>query len=113
MIDALLTGKLAASPEARTASNGNRYCITRVWVSTGAEDRLSVSVIAFDPDTVTGLLAMAKDETVALAGEFTPKVWTDRDGNAKPSADLKAHALLTPYHVNRKRQAIANQETTA
>ena len=84
MIDALLTGKLAANPEART-----------------------------DADTVAGLLAMAKDETVALAGEFTPKVWTDRDGNAKPSADLKAHALLTPYHVNRKRQAMASQETTA
>lgn len=113
MIDALLTGKLAANPEARTSSNGNRYCTARVWVSTGAEDRLSVMVIAFDPDTVTGLLAMAKDETIALAGEFTPKVWTDRDGNAKPSADMKAHALLTPYHVTRKRQAMASQETTA
>jgi len=113
MIDALLTGKLAANPEARTASNGNRYCTARLWVATGAEDHLSVMVIAFDPDTVAGLLALAKDETVALAGEFTPKVWTDRDGNAKPSADMKAHALLTPYHVNRKRQAVANQETPA
>lgn len=113
MIDALLTGKLAATPEARTSSNGNRYCycIARLWVSTGAEDRLSVMVIAFDADTVTGLLAMAKDETVALAGELTPKVWTDGDGNAKPSAHMKAHALLTPYHVTRKRQAMASQET--
>ena len=113
MIDALLTGKLAADPEARTASNGNRYCTARVWVATGAEDRLSVMVIAFDADTVAGLLALVKDETVALAGEFTPKVWTDRDGNAKPSADMKAHALLTPYHVNRKRQAMAGQEAYA
>lgn len=111
MIDALLTGKLAATPEARTSSNGNRYCIARLWVSTGAEDRLSVMVIAFDPDTMTGLLAMVKDETVALAGELTPKVWTDGDGNAKPSANMKAHALLTPYHVTRKRQAMASQET--
>lgn len=113
MIDALLTGKLAATPEARTASNGNRYCIARVWVSTGAEDHLSVFVIAFDTDTVTGLLALAKGETVALAGELTPKVWTDQDGNAKPSANLKAHALLTPYHVTRKRQAMASQEAPA
>jgi len=113
MIDALITGKLAADPEARTASSGNRYCTARVWVTTGGGARLSVSVFAVAAATVTGLLAMAKDETVALAGEFTPKVWTDRDGNAKPSADLKAHALLTPYHVNRKRQAMASQETTA
>lgn len=109
MIDALLTGKLAADPKARTSNNGNRYCTARVWVTTGAEDRLSVMVIAFEPDTVTGLLALAKDETVALAGELTPKVWTDRDGNAKPSADMKAHALLTPYHVTRKRQAMTDR----
>jgi len=108
MIDALLTGKLAADPEARTASNGNTYCTARVWVTAGA-DRLSVMVIAFDADTVTALLALAKDEAVALAGEFTPKVWIDRDGNAKPSADMKAHALLTPYHVNRKRQAMGDR----
>ncbi len=113
MIDALLTGKLAANPEARTSTNENRYCSARGWVTTGAEDRLSVMVIAFDPDTVAGLLALAKDEAVALAGEFTPKAWTDRDGNAKPSADMKAHALLTPYHVTRKRQAMASQETLA
>lgn len=109
MIDALLIGKLAANAEARTSSNGNRYCTARVWVTTGAEDRLSVMVIAFEPDTVTGLLALAKDETVAIAGELTPKVWTDRDGNAKPSADMKAHALLTPYHVTRKRQAMTDR----
>lgn len=108
MIDALLIGNLAANPEARTSSNGNRYCTARVWVTTGAEDRLSVIVIAFDADTVTGLLALAK-EIVALAGELTPKVWTDRDGNAKPSADMKAHALLTPYHVTRKRQAMTDR----
>lgn len=107
MIDALLTGRLAAPAEARTASNGNRYAIARLWVATGAEERMSVSVIAFDADTVAGLLALGKDEAVTLAGELTPKVWTDKAGNAKPSADLKAHALLTAYHVQRKRQAMA------
>ena len=67
---------------------------------------MQVSVIAFDTDTVTGLLALGKDEAVTLAGELTPKVWTDKTGTAKPAADLKAHALLTTYHVQRKRQAM-------
>lgn len=106
MIDALLTGRLAAAPEARTASNGNRYALARVLVTTGGEDRLSVSVIAFDAVAVAGLLALAQGDAVTLAGELTPKVWTDKDGHAKPSADLKAHALLTAYHVQRKRQAM-------
>ncbi|MGB3462466.1 MAG: single-stranded DNA-binding protein [Rhodanobacter lindaniclasticus] len=108
MIDALLSGRLAADPKEGTASNGNRYATARVLVTTGGEDRLSVSVIAFHADTVASLLALAKDDAVTLAGELTPKVWTDKEGTARPSADLKAHALLTPYHVQRKRQAMAD-----
>lgn len=77
MIDALLTGRLAADPKAGTARNGNAHATARVIVAIGAEDRLSVSVIAFDPATVAGLLALAKDEAVSVAGELTPKVWTD------------------------------------
>ena len=109
MIDALLTGRLAADPKAGTASNGNPYVTARVIVTTGAEDRLSVSVIAFDAATVAGLLALGKDEAVSLAGELTPKVWTDKEGHARASADLKAHALLTPYHVQRKRHTMASE----
>lgn len=106
MIDALLTGKLAADPKAGTARNGNPYVTARAWVTMGAEDRLSVSVIAFDAGTVAGLLALTAGDPVTLAGELTPKVWTDNAGNARPSADMKAHALLTPYHVTRKRRAM-------
>lgn len=107
MIDALLSGRLAADPKEGAASNGNRYATARLHVAAGAEDRITVSVIAFDAVTVAGLLALKPGEAVTLAGELTPKVWTDKDGNARPSLDMKAHALLTPYHVQRKRQAMA------
>lgn len=106
MIDALLTGKLAADPKAGTSRNGNPYATARLWVTTGGEDRLSVTVIAFEADTVAGLLALTTGDAVALAGELTPKVWTDKEGEARPAADMKAHALLTPYHVTRKRRAM-------
>lgn len=110
MIDALLTGRLAADPKAGTSKNGNAYATMRVLVITSAEERLSVSVIAFDPDTVAGLLALTTGDAVTLAGELNPKVWTDNDGNARPSADMKAHALLTPYHVTRKRRAMEGEQ---
>ncbi len=103
MIDALLTGKLAADPKSGTARNGNPYATARVLVPMG-EDRLHVAVIAFDADTVAGLLALSAGDAVALAGELTPKVWTPTDGDPRASADLKAHKLLTPYHVNRRRR---------
>ena len=106
MIDALITGRLAADPKPGTSRNGNAYATARVMVTSNAEERLSVSVIAFDSATVVALLAMGSGDTVTLAGELTPKVWTDKHGTAQPSADLKAHAVLTPYHVSRKRRAM-------
>jgi hypothetical protein len=102
MIDALITGKLAADPKAGTTTNGNGYATARVWVALG-DGRMSVSVIAFDADTVAGLLALSAGDAVALAGELTPKVWTPADGEPRAAADMKAHALLTPYHVTRNR----------
>ena len=109
MIDALLNGRLAADPKPGTASNGNAYATARLWVPTGGEDRLSVSVIAFEPAAVAGLLSLSTGDAVALAGELTPKVWTDKEGKARPAADLKAHALLSAYHVTRKRRAMEGQ----
>ncbi len=105
MIDALLSGRLAADPKPGTSSNGNGYATARLYVQTNADDSLSVSVIAFEADAVAALLAASKGDTLALAGELTPKVWKDQSGIAKPSADMKAHAVLTPYHVTRKRKA--------
>ena len=105
MMDALLTGRLAADPKAGTSKNGKPYATARVLVANG-EDRASVSVIAFDPATVAALLALTAGDAVALAGELTLRTWTAKDGTAHPAADMKAHALLTPYHVTRKRKAM-------
>lgn len=110
MIDALITGRLAADPKSGTSRNGNPYATARVLVATADEDRLSVSVIGFNAGVVDGLLALEAGDAVALAGEITPKVWTDKDGNARPTADMKAQALLTPYHVTRRRKAMQGED---
>ena len=44
---------------------------------------------------------------MALSGSLTPKAWTDRSGEARPALDMVAHAVLTAYHVTRKRQAVS------
>ncbi len=110
MIDALITGRLAADPKPGTSKNGNPYATARVLVTVNTDDRLSVSVIAFDAATVAALLALDSGDAVTLPGELTPKVWTDKDGTAHPSTDMKAHALLTPHHVNRKRKAMGDEK---
>ncbi|SIT37730.1 hypothetical protein BN2475_120180 [Paraburkholderia ribeironis] len=40
-----------------------------------------------------------------------PKVWTDRDGNARPALDMVAHAALSAYHVQRRRKAVQAAST--
>ena len=90
---------MAIDPKPGTSRNGNPYVTARIQATTNAEDRLTISVITFGTDTIAGLLALSAGDAVTLAGELTPKVWADKDGNPHPSADLKAHKLLTPYHV--------------
>lgn len=105
MIDGLIGGKLYGKPEARESRNGNPYVTAKIRAAAGDGDALFVNVIAFAEGACRALLALEDGDSVAIAGELTPKAWTDRDGNARPSLDMRAHAVLTPYHVTRKRKA--------
>jgi single-stranded DNA-binding protein len=113
MIDALLSGRLHGAPVARTASNGNQFATAKVRVSGRDGEAHYANVIAFDEAAVAALLALSAGDSVALAGELTPKVWTDKDGTARPSLDLVAHAVLTPFHVARRRKAVRSADSQA
>ncbi len=106
MIDALVSGRVYGKPAERSATSGKPYATAKVRVATRAGDTLFVNFIAFDKDAIKALLTLADGDSLALTGELTPKAWVDEEGNARPSLDLLAHAVLTPYHVARKRNAI-------
>jgi single-stranded DNA-binding protein len=110
MIDALIAGKLHGKPATRTSKNGNSFATSKVRASTREGETLFVNVIAFDEDAVTALLALSDGDSVALTGELTPKVYTPQNGEPRPSLDLLAHAVLTPYHVARKRKAVRGSD---
>lgn len=106
-IDALIQGTLHRAPQARTSQNGKRFATASVRTATRDGAAIFVSVIAFSESAVTALLALEDGDSVALAGELTPKVYTPRDGGEpRPSLDLLAHRVLTEYHVARKRKAV-------
>lgn len=111
MIDALIAGKIHGTPAQRTSKTGKPFAVCKVRVATGAEDSIFVSCIAFDADPVNALLALGDRDSVALSGTLTPKVWTDNQGNSKPALDMTVHAVITPYHVQRKRRAVAKDDT--
>ena len=110
MIDALISGRLYAAAVERTSSNGNPFVVAKVTAASGSGDSLFVSVIAFSQSARTALLALEPGDSVALVGELTPKVWTDRHGEPRMQVDLVAHSVLTAYHVARKRKAVRPAE---
>ena len=107
MIDGLLNGKLYNKPTERVGPSGKVFVVAKVRVPVG--DALFVNVIAFDEKAKAALLALDDGDSVALAGALTPKVWTDRNGDAKPALDMVAHAVMTAYHVKRKRAAVQGE----
>jgi len=109
MLDALITGRLHGKPTQKAAKTGKPFAIAKVRVATG-DQAIFVSVVAFDAAVCNGLLALDEGDSVALAGTLTPTAWLDREGAPRPGMDMVAHALLTAYHVKRKRAAQAEAQ---
>ena len=109
MIDALIGGKLFGSPTRRTGASGKPFVTCKVRTTSGDGDSIFVNVICFDPSVGDSLLALGDGESVALAGALTPKVYTPTGGDPRPALDLVAHAVLTSYHVKRKREAMQDK----
>lgn len=113
MIDALIQGRLYGQPQSRTSKNGNAFATAKVRTPMANGEASFVNVIAFSDAAITALLALSEGDSVAIAGELKVSVYTDREGAAKPSLDLTAHAVLTEYHVSRKRKAVTESEAPA
>ena len=112
MIDGLVSGKLYGTAASRTGQSGTQFVTAKVRAAVGDGETLFVNVIAFSDDAQSALLALNDGDSVALAGSLTPKVWTDKHGDAKPALDMVAHAVLTAYHVKRKRAAMQGHQST-
>ncbi len=113
MIDGLVGGKLHGKPAQRVGQSGKAFVTAKVRTPTANGDALFVNVIAFSESVGASLLALDDGDSVSISGALTPKAWTDRNGEVKPSLDMVAHALLTTYHVTRKRQAMSGKQASA
>lgn len=110
MIEGLVSGRLQGRPEQRSDRNGQPFVVAKMRTApaAGDGDSLFVNVVAFAEAACTALLALEDGDVAALAGSLTPKVWTDREGTARPALDMVATQVLTAYHVSRKRDAMTD-----
>jgi single-stranded DNA-binding protein len=105
MIDGLIAGKLHGQPRQMTGKSGKPFVVCKLKAAAGGE-QIFCNVIAFEAQACEALLALAAGDSVAIAGSLTPKAWTDKEGVPRATVDMTAAAVVTPYHVNRKRTAV-------
>lgn len=106
MIDGLVAGKLYGVAEQRLDKGNKPFVVCKVRAASSDGEMLFVNVIAFDEGTSALLLALADGESVALSGSVTPRVWTDKQGNTRPSLDMVAHRALTAHDVQHRRSVL-------
>ena len=107
MIDGLVGGVLYGAAEKRTSKGGKPFTTAKVRVPCGDGEPLYVNVIAFDIGACSALLALKNGDAVSLAGTLTPGAFIDKNGLARPALNVTASQVLTAYHVNHKRKAMA------
>lgn len=95
MIDGLVSGRLYGDAEQRTDKTGKLFSVAKVRASTADGETLFVNVIAFDGGVRSALHHLRDGDSLALAGSLVPKVWTDKQGIARPALDMVAHRVLT------------------
>ncbi|MDD0812065.1 single-stranded DNA-binding protein [Curvibacter sp. RS43] len=113
MIDGLISGRLHGAAESRMDRHNQPFAVARVRATSSEGENLFVNVIAFETEVVEGLLALGDGDSVALSGSLTPRVWTDKQGNTRPSLDMVAHQVVTAYHVNRRRATALGHDDAA
>lgn len=99
MMDGLIAGRLLGDASRRVDKAGRGYVVARVLARSKGDEEFVVNVIAFDATAGDALLALRDGEGLALAGAFTPKVWTDKQGIARPSLDLVAAQVLSAHQA--------------
>jgi len=106
MIDGLIAGRLMGDASRRVDKAGRTYLVARVLARNKADEEFIVNVIAFDEAPCAALLALRDGQALALSGALTPKVWTDKQGIARPSLDLVAVQVMTAHDVKQKSAAL-------
>jgi single-stranded DNA-binding protein len=94
MIEGLVSGRVWSAAERRLDKTGKTFCVAKLRVVNADADGLLVNLIAFDQCVCDSLFQLREGDAVAVSGALTPKVWLDKQGNAKPALDMVAHRIL-------------------
>ncbi|SOY56719.1 single-stranded DNA-binding protein [Cupriavidus taiwanensis] len=111
-IDVLVSGRLVGTASERQGrDSGKRFVSARLRVPGSDGESILASVVAFSDTVGAALLALADGDAVSLAGSAKLTAWMGRtSGKPEAGLDLVAHAVLSAYHVRRKRAAVVGED---
>ena len=110
MIDGLIGGKLHGTALERTGKSGKHFTTAKMRATNHEGKSVFINLLAFADNAQAALLALGDGDAVAVSGSIKPTAWQDKDGNTRTGLDMIAAQVLTSYHVDKRRRAVARQD---
>ena len=108
MIDALIAGKLIRNPELKTGQSVKHYSQFLLSVSTGDEQPVIVSGIAF-AEVAERIARLQKGDSLAVVGSLKPSEWKDKaTGETKHGLNVTVNNALSVYDIKKRKAAPDN-----
>lgn len=105
MLSVLVEGSLTAAPMPRTSAKGSPYITAQMRAAGEDGEAVWCSVIAFNPEAVEALAALASGDSVAIAGHAALSQWQAKDGTHRAGLKVTATRVLSVYQAGKKRGA--------
>lgn len=105
MIDALIAGRLRGAVTVRQSGNGNPFATWRVAAAGKDGESLLCSCITFSQKAIAAMQALDDGDSVAVSGEASISVWADAQKGQCHGLNVQVFAVMTAYHLGRKRKA--------
>eukprot|EP01034_Spumella_vulgaris_P024072 gene24072-30374_t len=105
MIDALIAGRLRGAVAVRQSTNGNTFATWRIAAAGKDGESLLCSCISFSQKAIAAMQALDDGDSVAVSGEASISVWADAQKGQCHGLNVQVYAVMTAYHLGRKRKA--------
>ena len=108
-LQVIVTGKITMPPQIKTSQNGNDYAFCLLSAPTD-QGRISVSVFAFLDHLKAQLMALGKNDEVALSGNANLSHW-EQDGEMQCSLSITPSQIMSIYQFRRKQKKVRETQS--
>lgn len=106
MLSVLLAGKLTSPPEKRQGRSNTPFAMAKMRVTDTDGAYNTVLLTAFDA-AAADLLMLEIGDALTVAGEARLTMWTDNEGEKRPSLQVRVDNVQTAYKSGKKRRFFA------